>query len=455
MSTITETNNLTSGHCYSFSRKENNKTWDTFKDIASIVCSRESTYRTALDITAFDAPLILSDLFRGIKKTLESAFEGLSGTVLVVISPFLTTFTGKALAKFVLPKEMQKDATHLLRFSMSELRDFEKFKKAKERIKLEEVEDKNFLASLYRRNEKNKNAEYYEEQGKQIKEFCDRFEPTEENLKLIYKLKKTTIIGESMLEGGYWGGFGLLIRAFRKYILKEDRFTGTIGYASDEESQALGESGDLSLFQKIIGTGAIFVSPVLNSFLLAKSEDDQTVEKSSFLKVAREHLDMTHGVYPKLGLLFTQTSVPKWIGVITTSQGWYERFERILKLFTVLPSWWLGHRVTNGLFAKFADAKLTKKYNSQKGILVEPKYLEEVKKEDSFFTKLSKWFPEPAKIHHVMKTTEEDKVLQNEAEELHAKCLYKGFALHSAIVWIVNMTINYITKLRVKYALGQ
>ena len=435
---------------------QTSKRWGYFKDLASIVCSRESTYRTALDITAFDLPTMTADAFRGIKKFLESVFEGLCATVSIGLAPIITTYVGKILAKFVLKdKELEKDAINLLKFNMNELRNYDDFKAAIERIKKEESEDKNFVASLYERTGKIDTANKYKEQAKEIQGFCENFQASEELRKKIYKLKKATIIGESFVEGGFWGSYGLLLRLFRKHVLREDRFTGTKGYASDTESEQLGETGDMNLFQKIVGVACIFISPVINSILLTKAEDDRAVKNSKFLSTVREQIDMTHGVYPKLGLLFTWTSIPKWLGAIITAQGWYERVERILKLLTVLPSWWMGHRVTNGLFAKHADNELAKKYNNEGGILVEPDYLKPINKEDSLMSKLEKRFPEPARIQHVINKTEGNKQLQDEAEDKHARCLYKGFAMHSLLVWVINMGVNYITKLRVKHALGE
>src|SRR3989338_345351 len=140
------------------------------------------------------------------------------------------------------------------------------------------------------------------------------------------------------------------------------------------------------------------------------------------------------------------------MSVFLTAQGWYERIERLLRLVTVVPSWWLGHRVTNGLFALSADKQLAKKHNIAPGILVEPEYLKPGEN-DNVFDKIRKKLPEPAKIHHVMKSTEGNKELQGEAEDLHARSLYKGFILHSIFVWLINMGVNYVTKLRVKSAL--
>ncbi len=431
-----------------------NITWNYYKDLASIVCSRESTYRTALDITAFDFPVLAADAFRGIKKFLESALECFSATLMVGISPYLTSFVGNLLGKQMLSKELQKDTINLLKFNMNELRDFEKFKTAHERIISEEVEDKLFVSSLFEKSGKKEKAEVFKQKAVEIERFCNDFHATEGKMKQIYKLKKATIIGESFLEGGWWGGYGLLLRGFRKYILKEERFTGTKGYVSDAESEQLGETGELRLFQKIIGVASIFISPILNTFLLNKIEDREAVRKSKFLTMVDNNMDMTHGVYPKLGLLFTQTTIPKWVGTITLSQGWFERIERILKLLTVVPSWWIGHRATNGVFALNADKELAKKYNVQPGILVEPEYLEyKTSGDEPFFERIQKRFPEPAKIHHVMDSTKTNKQLQEEAEDLHARCLYKGFTAHSLLVFGINMLVNYSTKLRALWAL--
>lgn len=426
----------------------NYKKWDYFKGLASIVCSRESTYRTALDITAFDIPVMFADVFRGFKKFIETAFETLTGSVMVFIAPLITSTVGKILGKFILPKNMQKDTLNYLRFNMPELRDFNMFKEATNRIKTEEPEDKYFVASLYEKSGNLKKANDYKKEAKEIEEFCSKFETTEEKQKHIYKLKKATIVGESLIEGIWWGGTGLIIRGFRYFILGEGRFTGTMTYASDSESEQLGESGKLNLFQTVAGLIAVPLGAIMNWILLTKTEDDKAVEKSKFLKMVRNQFDMTHAVYPKLGLLFSMIIIPKYFGVLTTSQGWFERSERLLRLLTVVPSWWLGHRATNGIFALNADKELAKKHNAKGGILVEPEYL-------NSNNTLDRKLPEPAKIHHVMKVTEGNKELQDEAEDLHARSLYKGFALHSALVWIINMGVNYVTKLRVQNALEQ
>src|SRR3989338_6519683 len=113
------------------------KRWEYFKNLASIVCSRESTYRTALDITAFDIPVMFADAFRGYKKFLEVTFETMTGAMMIFIAPALTSIVGKLMGNFILPKEMRKDSIHYLKFSMDELRNQEKFETAAVRIEKE------------------------------------------------------------------------------------------------------------------------------------------------------------------------------------------------------------------------------------------------------------------------------------------------------------------------------
>ncbi len=428
-------------------------TWAKCRDFASIICSRESTYRTMLDITAWDLPIFISDLFRGWKKAIESAIEGFGGTITIVLSPVITSIVGKTLGKEILPKHMQQDTIQYLKFTAEELRSNEGILKGIKRLSEEEPEDKRFIASLMKRVDKTKQVEKYEKEALEVEEFSKNVKISDEERSQIYKLKKATIIGESLIEGLWWGGFGLLIRSVRKYILQEDRFTGTKGYVSDSESESLGEAGNMNLFQKICGAGSMFVSPITNSILFHKIDNTPKNKSGKFLNHMRENFDMTHGVYPKLELLFSMTAFPKWCGLLTTTQGWYEFSERIMKAVTLVPSWWLGHRVTNGLFALNADKNLAKKYNVDKGVLVEKEYLEPITKNDNFLQKLAKRFPEPAKIHHVLKSTAHNPELQKEAENEHAKALYKGFALHSLAVCLINMGVNQVTKIRALHAL--
>ena len=421
------------------------------KNFAKIVDSRESTYRVALDITAFDIPTMAASAFRNIWNFLEASFEALMCTVMVICAPQITTLVGKLFGSFYPDKNDRLDALNYLRFKMSDLENETKFEEGIERIIKEEPADQRRISKLYSEMENEDASRIYKERAENIERFCNNLKSTNDKkplLEKIYKLKRATILGESFIEGGVWGSFGLLMRGFRKYILRQEQFTGTLGY--------LNEAGnELSLLQKIGGTLAVFISPFLNAVALLKTKDKNKVRQNKFWSMVDSQLDMTHGVFPKLGLLFSYTTLPKWSGIFITAQGGLERVERLLKLCTVIPSWWMGHRITNGLIALKNDRYLSKEYGVKQGILVDPECIKEENKAGNFWDRLNYKFPEPARIHHVQERIEKENLsddkkdeLLKKAQELHATSLYSGFALHSFLVWVINMAVNYSTKWR-------
>lgn len=425
-------------------------------NMASVISSRESTIRTVLDVAAFDLPTMLADSFRGVKKLAEISFETLTGSLSIFIAPIITKHVGILLGNSILPSSMKKDALNYLRFNMTELDSVESLQEGVSRIKEEEVEDRNFVSDLFLRLSKKEQSKQYKNEAKEIEQFCNAFEANKENLELVSKLKRSTILLQSSIEGAWWGGMGFVVRAFRKHVLKADRFTGTMNYVNDDESKQLGEADGLSKLQIFGGGFFMFLTPMLNLFLINKTKDPKKIENSPFYKTARSQIDMTHGVFPKLGLLATMTVIPKWLGILVTAQGRNERIERFTKICTIIPSWWLGQRLTNGVLAKRADKKLVEEFSDVKpGILVEPELLEPIKSSDSLLEKIDKCLPDQAKINHVMSSTRGNEELQQKAEREHARCLYVGMALHSAFVWVINMVINQMTKLRAEHALGK
>ncbi len=116
----------------------------------------------------------------------------------------------------------------------------------------------------------------------------------------------------------------------------------------------------------------------------------------------------------------------------------------MFKQALLIPSWWFGHRATNGMLAKSADKELEKQFG-KKGILVEDNVYQK-QESDGLWEKLKKTCPEPTKIQHVLNKTEDNDKLKEKAVELHAKTLYKGFALHSFLIWVLMMGGNWVTK---------
>ncbi len=412
-------------------------TKNAWVDIASAISSRESTYRTFLDLSAFTLPQVLADAFRGPKKFLESLFECTIDVASVLFSPNLIKFLSRLIAKKTLSADLLSHSDQLMLFSMEELRDAEKFKQGLTRIREEDVTDKLNIANIVGRLS-SQQADKARAESDKIVDFCNSFKATEEARQQAYKLKKRTILLNSFVEGSLWANMGMIVRLFRKYVLGESRFTGTKNYLNDSESHKVGDAGEISFGQKLISLFCSFLSPGIVYYLLDKVERTPVARRSEALKVAANQIDTTRGVFPKLGLLFAFTSVPKWFGYLWTAQGWIERTERIVKFLTLLPSWWLGHRVTNGVIARVTDKKLAREFNRPEGIMIEPEYLQG--------SKLKQRFPEPASIHHIYKATEHQPELRAKAETEHAKTLYSGFALHSLGAFLISVAINALTK---------
>jgi hypothetical protein len=145
---------------------------------------------------------------------------------------------------------------------------------------------------------------------------------------------------------------------------------------------------------------------------------------------------MTHGIFPKLGLMVSFVMVPNVLGMLFSSQGRNEFFENLLTTLTVNMSWWFGHHLTNGTLAQQNDAKLAKKHGIERGILIEPQ-------------DVNRLIAEPAKIQQILHKVRHNPKLEKDARDMHAKVLYQGFTLHSLLIFGMKMVINQMTKWRV------
>jgi hypothetical protein len=413
-----------------------NSLWDIAKNYAGIIDSRESITRLFLDLSAFDIPVIISGATRNWKSFLEACLEAGWSSGALIFAPFLTKGIAKIFGQFSLAENEKKHGEQISKFYREELTDEQNFLKGKKRILEEEIKDIERISNLYESLGYTKKAETARSKISQTENFFRNLEYSPDKLKQYNSLKERVIVGQSAMEGLFWGGFGLVLRWFRKNILGENRFTGTKKYLSDKDSKKLGEAEELGPIQKQLGRFALVLAPLANMTWMKLTKNIGANDKG-FLAGIKKHLDMTHGLFPKLGLLFSYTTVPKWFGTFCTTQGVDELIERIIKFCTLIPSWWLGHRVTNGNIAKFLDKKLSEKFGVERGILLEENQLKSLT-------------PETAKIHHVLEKTAHNPELQESARSAHAISLYLGMFLHSLGVLGVTLIANQLTKWRVE-----
>lgn len=404
-----------------------------YEKFAEWLCSRESLFRFGLDITGWVLPSLIGAATRNWYSFAEELFKtGLEFAGMGLATNF-AKFGNLISGLIHLNQDERTNLSNYMLFHLNDMDDEKTMMQAAERLKKEEIEDIGFKQALG----KDKNSEKYLPRINEIKNFFENFHANSDQLVRLRNFKKGVILIDSALEGIIWGGYFLYNRLFRKHILGQDRFTGTKAYANDEQSKKIGDSTPMNLLQKL-GIGAsILAAPVMNWGILKKLDNKEAVAKSPWLQLFKKQWDMTHGIYPKLGLMVSYLWLPVTMSGLVTAQGKSELIEQILVQGVMGSSWFFGHRLTNGVLAKLADNKLAAKHNVAPGILVEHDYLHHPT-------------PEPAKIQHVLKQVQGKPELEKDARQAHASILYKGFALHSALVLAVRLLINMFTQWRVQ-----
>lgn len=423
----------------------------TAKLWSRIFDSRPSTHRAIMDLLGADIPTVLGGL-RNIYSFFESLYEASMSFVMVFAAPSITKLIGTLVGKFLLPKSEQKDILNHLLFHRAELHDDNQFKQAIERIKEEEVADQNRISELYTELNKENKAQEFKSHAQRIKNYCNNLLAKNSDIeslrKKILKLKNLTMLGESFIEGGIWGSFGIGLRLFRKYILKQNSFTGTNSYTNEKQRKRLGDDQGIG-FKELLGAAVgMLISPLVNSLSLYLTKDRAKVKQSKLLSFIDSQLDMSHALYPKLGLMFTFLTLPKYSSVFLTAQGRNELYERVFKFLAIVPLWWLGQKLTNGPLAAYRDQQISKKYKIKPGLLVDRPLV----RKPGLLGFLNHIFPEARKYFDLEKKLKayNNPKLKDEVLNKHSRTAYEGLALHSLIMFLAISGAQFLTKLRVK-----
>lgn len=427
---------------------------EQFRDIANkyagLSSSRPTSSLAWMDLFGCNIPLLLGGL-RNIKSFCEALFETATNTVLMFGTPWLTKKTAQLVADIALNPEEKKDILNYNRFYMTDLENVETLKKAIQRIKEQEIKDQKDQAELYLALGSQKKHKESLAESQKILDFCNRLEPSEELRKKIYKVKRYIMLSKTAIEGGIYGSSGLVNRFFRKFILGEDRFTGTKGYVTDEQSKELGDSEPLSFKQFLGGAASIFLTPVLNASFLNLTKDFKNTKSNPILKFLQKALDFKHGIYPKKLLLFLSSTVPKWIGLFFTSQGRNELQEKLSLFVLTQPLWWLGDRIAKGPIALLKSKKIESKYGVKDLFINKPE-----KTSSDLVNKVLNIFPEVKERNELLKTLESinNPKLTEEALAMDTKTNYEGIGLHSALMSASILGSQFMTKLRAQNALA-
>jgi len=252
--------------------------------------------------------------------------------------------------------------------------------------------------------------------------------------------KEKVQLAESTIEGAIWGSFGITMRLFRKYVLRQNSFTGTVAYTSAKQRTKLGDDSKMGFKEYLGAFVGMGISPILNYLVLNATRDRVKVKQNKFLNFLDQQFDMNHGLYPRLGMMFSFMVIPKWSSVFLTAQGRNELIEKFSKAISMIPLWWLGQKITNGPLAAMRDKQIQTKYGTEPGVLVDkPRSL----------------FPEANKYYEVFKKIQKisDPKIREDIFNQHAKTVYQGLGLHTFLIFTAIIGSQYLTKLRVQKAI--
>ncbi len=408
---------------------------DQYQATIEWIASRGSVTRALLDFFGDEVPSLLAQSTRNIYSFAEATFQAGINLASIFVFPYTASIMGKISSSLFLNSTEQKNFKHYMLFNIHELDDKEELDNAVNRIKVKEIEDSYFMENFLGKTDRN--IDLRNKKINSIEKFIGTLNFDDEKVKRVKSFKKSILILQSFIESGVWGGLYLFNRLFRKYVLGQDRFTGTIAYASNKQSKQLGDSQGLGLWQKLGFLTAFLSGPLLNIFALNKFEDKKLLAKSPWLSNLRKEWDMEHGTYPKLGLMYSYSLIPQVLSCISGSQGRNELIENLMTYSGTIISWLVGTQVTTGLLAQRADKALADKFNVDRGILVEQRHLHSP-------------LPDPAKLDHIFGKTKGNDELEFAARKEHTKVFSQGSLLHSGMMFVMQLAINQITKYRVQ-----
>jgi len=430
--------------------------WDKAKIWAKIFDSRASTYRAVMDLIGADIPTVIGGM-RNIYSFIESVVEASASFIMVFAAPKITSVVSQILGRFMLDKSEHDDISNHLLFHRQELHDNDSYLKAIKRVSEEELDDKKHIVNLYKELGQHQKAQKEQAGLDKINNFCENFstklasQDVDSKRKKILRFKEAVQLAESFVEGGIWGSFGITMRLFRKYILKQNSFTGTQGYTTEDQRKKLGDDSKIGLKEYLGAVVGMGISPILNYLVLNATRDRSKLKNNKFLQFLDHQFDMTHGLYPRLGMMFSFMVIPKWSSVFLTAQGRNELIEKLSKALSMIPLWWLGQKITNGPLAAIRDTKLQKLHGLEPGILVD----RPCPKEPGWLGFIKHHFPEANKYYDVYKkmANVSDPNLRENILDQHAKTVYQGLGLHTFLIFSAIMISQFMTKLRVTKAL--
>lgn len=331
---------------------------------SNYVQSNDLLYRTALDITGFDIPLLCTS------RNKDERRENFANAVVGTVGGFvLVPLEVIALNKVFASKYLKKNNSffNLKWEHLDPGKEGDAIKHLEKIIKEQKtrLEDPNWFDKLnFVKKGIHKSISNTESAIKEI-----RKNPS--ILKNVYKAKKFVLLPDLLLNSAILLSIAPLKVFVTKHFAKKDRFTGTQNYLSDQDLNKLVKKENKDTLKKAIQVGLCLI-PFTVALLVHKSTKnklDKGLKPNKFIEKIRNKMDYTSGIYLTSGtLLFVLT------GKILNSLNWardkYERAETMLKYSLIVPSFWFGDYIFNGNIAKITDKLLAKSGKFEKGTFI-------------------------------------------------------------------------------------
>lgn len=396
---------------------------------ANYVQTNDLLYRTALDITGFDLPLLYTSRNKDERReNLANAIVGTVGGFLLV--PLEVIALNKVFASKYLKKNnsfFNLKWEHLDPGKEADaIKHLEKvIKEQKTRLKDPNWFDKiGFVKKGIHRSIKNtENAIIAIQKNPSI-------------LKKVYKAKKYVLFPDLLLNSAMLLSIAPLKVFVTKHFAKKDRFTGTQNYLSDKDLNKLVKKENKDKLKTIIQAGLCLI-PFTVALLVHKSTKaklDKGLKPNKFIEKIRNKMDYTNCIY-----LTSGTMLFVLVGKVLNSLNWardkYERAETMLKYSLIVPSFWFGDYIFNGNIAKIVDKLLAKSGKFEKGTFINPQ-------------KSSRWGAYSHEIKNVIRNVEEKygSKKANLAGKIAAGIFISGFLVHSLAMAGIFQLGNAITK---------
>lgn len=396
---------------------------------SNYVQTNDLLYRTALDITGFDLPLLYTS------RNKDERRENLANAIVGTIGGFLVVpLEALALNKFFASKYLNKNNA----FFNLNWKHLDSGKEGDAIKHLEKIiEDQK--TRLENPNWLDKTSFVKKGIHKGIRNAENAIKEIQKNpsiLKKVYKAKKYVLLPDLLLGSAIMLSIAPLKVFVTKHFAKKDRFTGTQNYLSDKDLNKLVKKENKDTLKKIIQAGLCLI-PFTVALLVHKSTKaslDKGLKPNKFIEKIRNKMDYTSGIYLTSGtLLFVM------IGKVLNSLNWardkYERTETMLKYSLIVPSFWFGDYIFNGNIAKAVDKLLAKSGKFEKGTFINTK-------------KSSRWGARSHEIKDIIRNvgSQFDNKKANSAGKIATGIFVSGFLVHSLAMAGIFQLGNAITK---------